>query len=202
MAISENQEKALPTRREVSDEYLKELLTLVASGDRTAFKSLYQITSGSCYSIVLRMLNNPEDAQDVLQKAYVSIWKNAVKYNANKGKAFTWIVTVMKNRAIDTLRSRARAPQTELIEDQHIDPSQTASTRAESFLIAKLLEKGFSKLPKHVATAVRMNVVEGYSSSEIGLQMNVSRHTVKTWIRRGLANLRRDLPLKSFDGAI
>lgn len=202
MSAAQKSKAEIDAQRSAKDDVLKDLLRSIGIGDRAAFKALYEATSAPCFSILLRMLNNADDAEEVLQKAYVSIWKNAGKYDSKKGKAFTWIVVIMKNRAIDVLRARARAPQTELIEEQLVDLSQNAASRAESFMISRYLQEGFSKLPENVATAVRMNIIEGYSSTEIGEQMNVSRNTVKTWIRRGLITLRRDLPFKSYQAAL
>jgi RNA polymerase sigma-70 factor (ECF subfamily) len=186
----------------LEDDILKQHLEAIAAGDKRAFKAFYEVTSGPCYGIVLRLLQDPDAAQDVLQKAYVSIWKNAGKYDAAKGKAFTWIVVIMRNRALDALRARARAPETELIEETVIDPTQKAEARAESFLLSRHLQKAFDRLPDHVSVAVQMNVVEGYSSREIGELFDVSRNTVKTWIRRGLASLRHDLPMSSYSAAL
>lgn len=186
----------------VDEAVIRHRLAAIAQGDRAAFREFYDATSGPCYAIVLRLLQDPEAAQDVLQKAYVSIWKNAGKYDAEKGKAFTWIVVIMRNRALDVLRKRARTPQTELLEETLMDPSQKTEALAEAYMLSRQLNSALRKLPEHVSTAVQMNIVEGYSSTEIGEILNVSRNTVKTWIRRGLSNLRHDLPIESYRAAL
>ncbi|MHA7859750.1 MAG: RNA polymerase sigma factor [Henriciella sp.] len=174
----------------------------ISEGDRVAFKEFYELTSGPCFAIVVRLLQDAEEAQNVLQKAYVSIWKNAGRYDRNKGKAFTWIVVIMRNRALDALRARALAPQTELLDSALIDPSQQTESRAEAFLLSRQLQSALNDLPSHISTAIQMNVIEGYSSTEIGELLDVSRHTVKTWIRRGLEKMRYQLNIKTFNEAL
>ena len=101
------------------DTPLPELMARVALQDRAAFKSLYQATCGSLFSVALRILRNDNWADDVLQEAYVNIWHNAAAYRPGAGAPMTWMINIVRNKAIDALRARKaeRAATTDLGED-------------------------------------------------------------------------------------
>src|SRR6266571_3311106 len=82
-----------------------QLLERVAQRDRHAFSQLYDRYSAILYSTILRVLNSPEEACDVLQEVFLQIWDKAGTYDAALGKPFCWVLTLARNRAIDRLRS-------------------------------------------------------------------------------------------------
>ena len=87
------------------------LLQRVAQRDRQAFSQLYDRYSGVLYATVLRVLNSPEEANDVLQEVFVQIWDKAATYDPALGKPFNWALTMARNKAIDRLRSLKRRYQ-------------------------------------------------------------------------------------------
>ncbi|MEQ9317040.1 MAG: sigma-70 family RNA polymerase sigma factor, partial [Henriciella sp.] len=182
---------------QVINQELERALAQCAAGDRRAFATIYELTAPKFLSLLQRQLNDTEAARDVLQKAYVSIWKNASKFDASKGKAFTWMLVIIRNRGLDHLRSCARAPETAEIEHALVDtrpePEQAARTSAAGRLIAKHL----AGLPEHIARSISLNVVYGFSCTEIGHLLDVSPNTVKGWVRRGLKRLRSEIPESS-----
>lgn len=180
--------------KSIDTENLAELLSAVAAGDMRAFNTIYGATAGLCYARVMRIVQDTETARDVLQMAYVSIWKNAGKFDRSKGSALAWMSTVMRNRALDAVRARARMPVSELIDDALPDEQQQAESRAEASLLSRLLEEHLKHLPSDVVTALRLNIVEGWTCQEIGDYLKISRNTVKSRVRRGLLRLRDDLP--------
>lgn len=187
---------------ELSDTKLAQALLACASGDKAAFRTIYDETSGKCYSIVLGIVRDREQAKDILQRAYVSIWKKAHTYDPAKGKAFTWILVIMRNRAVDYLRAKSRSAETEIIPETLVDDTQRTPAQAEAWMLNRTLGEHLRKLPKQMATAIHLNIVEGWTCSEISAHMDVSRNTVKSWIRRGLSKLRHDLPFESYQAAI
>lgn len=179
---------------EVLNDQLCSALTKCAAGDKAAFKTVYELTAPKLLNLLTHQLKDSEAARDVLQKGYISIWSNAGKFDASKGKAFTWMLVIMRNRGLDYLRQCVRRPETEEIEDTIPDsaclPEAAAGISAAGTVVSTLL----SKLPQHVAQSISLNVVYGMSSAEIGRALDVSPNTVKGWIRRGLRQLRADIP--------
>ena len=84
------------------------LLAQVAQGDREAFTLLYDRLSTPLYSLGLKMLGSEAEAQDLLQEVFLSVWNKAGSFDPARGSAFSWVVTQMRNRAIDRIRSRRR----------------------------------------------------------------------------------------------
>ncbi|MEM5518552.1 sigma-70 family RNA polymerase sigma factor [Henriciella sp. AS95] len=184
------------------NERLCEALGKCAAGDKTAFKTVYELTAPKLLNLLTHQLKDPEAARDVMQKAFVSIWSNAGKFDPSKGKAFTWMLVIMRNRGLDYLRKRARAPETEEIEHSIPDTSHQPEQAAEISAAGRLVSRHLAKLPSHVAQSISLNVVYGMSSTEIGTALDVSPNTVKGWIRRGLKQMRADIPGNSVSAFI
>lgn len=178
---------------------LEQQLCLCAQGDKAAFKALYDATSVKFYAIILRMVKDPDLTHDILQKAYFSIWKNAGSFDPEKGKAFTWMLVVTRNRAIDVLRQRTKLVYTDCLDETVIDDSAHPESGARDYFIRRRLDVHLNKLPKHVVKAISMNVVYGHSSREIAEHMNVPLNTAKSWVRRGLQSLREGLQDEAFE---
>src|SRR5258708_39490981 len=90
---------------------LEILLRNVAAGDRAAFAELYTLTAPQLFGIALRMLHQRDRAEDVLQESFVTIWQRASDYDPAKGAPMTWLITILRHRAIDALRRGARRPE-------------------------------------------------------------------------------------------
>ena len=86
---------------------LQLLLRAVARGDRLAFAALYDRTAPQLFGIALRILRQREEAEDVLQECFVAVWERADTYDARKGQVMTWLVSIVRHRAIDRRRRRA-----------------------------------------------------------------------------------------------
>jgi RNA polymerase sigma-70 factor, ECF subfamily len=100
-----------PTRRAADASRLETLLRATAAGDRAAFAELYASTAPQLFAIALRILRQRDRAEDVLQESFVAIWQRARDFDAEKGGPMTWLITVLRNRAIDALRRGARQPE-------------------------------------------------------------------------------------------
>src|SRR5687767_10697638 len=97
---------------------LQELLARAARGDHAAFAIVYERTHAHLFGLALRMLGREQAAEDVLQDAFVSVWKSASQYQPTVGghevQPMTWLIAIVRNKALDALRSRARRKETEL----------------------------------------------------------------------------------------
>ena len=188
--------------RDRENESLRQALQRSAGGDRTAFSTVYALTAPRFSSIVMGMVNCEETTRDVLQRAYLSIWQNAAKYDAERANPFTWMLVIMRNRAIDALRARTRAHDTQELDEGVEDDRPLPETAARFEQAGRLLTERISALPANMGTAILLQVVHGYTCREIGDRLNQSPHTVKSWIRRGLERLRNEMPYATLAAAI
>lgn len=85
-----------------------ELISRMARGDKTACGELYDRIGRPLYSVALRILQDAGDAEDVVQDVFLALWEKAAGFDATRGSAFGWAVTLVRNRAIDRLRTRRR----------------------------------------------------------------------------------------------
>ena len=88
-----------------SHQHYLRLLSATAQGDRTAFSELYHDTAGKLYAVSLQMLHRRDWAEDAVQEAYVRIWHNAGEYQQEKGTVLTWMISIVRYRALDMLRA-------------------------------------------------------------------------------------------------
>src|ERR1044072_7738307 len=86
----------------------QEMIARIGRRDQSAFSALYDRLSGPLYSLALKMLGDPSEAQDALQEVFVQIWSRAKAYDSEKSSVFSWAVLMTRSRAIDRLRARAR----------------------------------------------------------------------------------------------
>ncbi|MGZ9058233.1 MAG: sigma-70 family RNA polymerase sigma factor, partial [Burkholderiaceae bacterium] len=93
---------------------LQKDLARVALGDRAAFARVYQATSAHLFGVALRILNRRDAAEDVLQEAFVNVWHHAGSYQAASGQPMTWMISIVRNKALDVVRSAAVRHETEM----------------------------------------------------------------------------------------
>lgn len=186
-----------PTRAE-----LDAALLAIATGDRAAFTRFYKATSPRVYAMLVRVTNDTEMAKDVLQQTFVKIWQNASRFDPAKGPALAWIFVMARNRAIDVLRSASAKYETDVIEETLEDQTAVADHLATALLLKRHLKAALSGLPAEMAQAVRLSAIYGFTSREIAAQLEIPHNTVKSWIRRGLGRMRKDLPWASVAEAI
>jgi RNA polymerase sigma-70 factor (ECF subfamily) len=167
-------------------------LAAVAGGDREAFERLYRSTSAKLFGICLRMLSDREEAEDVLQEVYVTVWGKASQFDAERASAITWLAMIARNRAIDRLRTApasARHASAEVIETM-ADPSASPVGEAEAALQRTRLDHCMEQLEQRRRSLIRTAFFEGTTYEELARRIGSPLGTVKSWIRRGLMQLR------------
>jgi len=173
------------------------LLQLIAGRDREAFSQLYDRYSGILYSTILRVLNNPDEAADVLQEVFVQIWDKAGSYDPGLGKPFNWALTLARNRAIDRLRSlRRRYSFIEEITNEMESEGRAAAAGPDEVFTqeqAALIRSAVATLPLEQRQAIEMAFLGGLTQNEIAASLNQPLGTIKARIRRGMLKLRDDL---------
>ncbi|MDB5895570.1 MAG: polymerase subunit sigma-24 [Rhodoferax sp.] len=185
-----------PMRHTLPDAELIALLDRIAAQDAAALKSLYDRTAGKLYGLALRVVGQREAAEDVLQEAFVTIWRVAGDYRASLSPPMAWLGLVVRSRGLDFLRRRTadRAqltqPFDEVLEDtlpgQEADPMDTTEASEQ----ARALHGCLSQLEQRQREVVTLAYLRDLSHGELAAQLRLPLGTVKTWIRRGLVQLR------------
>lgn len=170
---------------------LQPLMTRIAAGDRAALRQLYQATSAKLFGVALRILSDREEAEDVLQEVYVTVWRRADRYDAAKAGVMTWVATIARNRAIDRLRARGPMAYAEPVEDLQIaDGGPGAEALLEAAGDAARLQGCLGELDGRTQAVIRTAFFEGVTYEALAHRMSEPLGTVKSWIRRGLAKLK------------
>ncbi len=170
---------------------IEDLIARVALQDRAAFSDLYSRTSAKLFGVVLRVSNNRAEAEDVLQDAFVKVWRNAGKYQANGFSPMTWLITIARNTAIDAKRRKGRSPNDgDAILDQMADP--TPGPEAQTIAASDRAQLGacLDELEQARAEAVTRAYLHGDSYAELADHFDVPLNTMRTWLRRSLLKLK------------
>jgi RNA polymerase sigma-70 factor (ECF subfamily) len=175
--------------RNGQDGSLADELGRVARGDRQAFARLYEATAPRLFGTCLRMFGDRGAAEEALQDGFVRIWEKAQLYDPAKGEAFAWIVTLVRRCAIDRLRKVAR-PTVSLDE---LDPDGrylAIDTGGPAAGVAIDLKNCLEKLGDAHRKAVLLTYYYGLTNEELSDVLKSPLGTVKSWVRRGLVQLK------------
>ena len=178
------------------DTTLIALIDRVALADEKALRELYEMTSSKLYGVAVRVVTNREWAEDVLQEAFINIWKIAGDYKATLSPPMAWMALVVRSRGLDFLRRRAseRANRMQELDDVISDTvagdSPNPMDVAQASEQAKALHNCLSQLDNKQREVVSLAYMRDLSHGELAEQLKLPLGTVKTWIRRGLEQLR------------
>jgi RNA polymerase sigma-70 factor (ECF subfamily) len=174
---------------------LEQLLLGVASGDRAAFARLYAATSAKLFGIVLRICRERAIAEDVLQEAFVRVWRNASRYEAASGRPVTWMAAIARNAAIDAIRQR-RVQLARVTDGGDEDALAMVPDEAASSLHPadrEALRTCLGRLEAEQRECVLLAYQDGYSREELAERYARPVGTIKTWLHRALARLKECL---------
>ncbi len=180
----------------------QELLQQVAGGDSEALSEFYDRHSRLIYGSLLRLLNDTDDAEDILQEVFIQVWRKASTYKVNLGSPKNWLVRIAHNRAINLIRSRRqRGKNAEIPIPDEDNGSMIGSELIDDSLIAQtinaermqMISVAMRDLPKDQVVLLDMAFFQGYSHSEISEALQMPLGTVKTKIRNGLLSLKHSL---------
>lgn len=180
----------------LTDTQLMALIDQVAGRDDAALKRLYDHTSSRLFGVALRVLRNREWAEDVLQEAYLTIWRVAGSYRETLSPPMAWMGLIVRSRALDFLRRRTadRAQLTQEFDDEMAQTLQADQPSpvdiAHASEQATALHQCLGRLEHRHREVVSLAYLRDLSHSELAEQLKLPLGTVKTWIRRGLGQLR------------
>jgi RNA polymerase sigma-70 factor (ECF subfamily) len=173
-----------------SSDELAALIGAVAAGDRAAFRAVYERTSAKLYGICLRLLGSEAEAEDVLQEAYVTVWRNARRFDSAKASAITWLAGIARNKAIDRLRRRRPVADGLEAAAEVPDEGPLATAVIEQKDDARRLAHCLDELDERARAMIRAAFLDGASYPELAEREGVPLGTMKSWIRRGLMRLK------------
>jgi RNA polymerase sigma factor (sigma-70 family) len=180
----------------ISDEQLILWLERIASQDSAALRQLYDATSSKLYAVAMRVVGNVEHAEDVLQEAYLTIWRVAGDYRAPLSPPMAWLGVIVRSRGLDFLRRRsseralAGQPIDEVLADTLAADQETPMDAQDASEQAFALHECLRKIDVKQRQVVTMAYFRDLSHSELAEQLSLPLGTVKTWMRRGLDQLR------------
>lgn len=170
---------------------ITQLLARVAQRDREAFKLVYGATSSKLYGIVLRILHRRDLADEVLQEVYVKIWERAGDFDSGRASPITWMATIARNRALDEARRKKPASIEEHPELLNVpsddEPALDLVLKGE---VGRKLAACLTLLEPERRQIVVLAYCDGLSRDELGARFGQPANTIKTWLRRSLAQLK------------
>jgi RNA polymerase sigma-70 factor (ECF subfamily) len=174
------------------DDALTALLLRCATGDRTAFRALYDAQSSRLHGLAMRITRDPALAADATHDAFVQVWNQAVRFDPARGAAAAWLTSIVRYRALDITRRRVREqPGYEPPEQEDETPNALAQlvTSDEGAALHHCLEE----LEPDRRSLLVQAFTEGLTHNDIAEKTGTPLGTIKSWIRRSLASLKRCL---------
>jgi RNA polymerase sigma factor (sigma-70 family) len=178
----------VPTSSVTSDD-TEVLLRRCIGGDRGAFRLLYDRWGNRLYGIALRITREAALAADATQDAFVQIWQQAHRFDSERGSAESWLIGIVRYRALDIIRRRSREVPGYEAEERE-DDAPNALARLLSTAEGAALHRCLGELDEDRRRLVVQAFVDGLSHSELAERMSVPLGTIKSWIRRSLISLR------------
>ncbi|MFC7537751.1 sigma-70 family RNA polymerase sigma factor [Sphingomonas sp. GCM10030256] len=171
---------------------LRQAMLAVAKGDQAALRMVYQLTRAKLFGICLRILNDRAEAEDALQDVYVSLWQRAGSFDPQRASPISWLATFARNRAIDRLRAGRRLRDAGPIEEASDRPDEGPSAFA---LVAAAEERDrlhrcMEGLNPQQRGAIRDAFLRGFTYLQLAERTGTPLGTMKSWIRRGLQQLK------------
>ena len=173
------------------------LLSRVAKGEQQAFSQLYDLSSPLLYSLALRILDNPDESEQLLHDIYLDLWRKVSRYDVGRGTPIAWLITLTRTRALERLRVRGtrtlphngRPPDlSHSMAMGEQDPTPFDAQADQE--LRQLVNTAIAGLPPAQQQTIELAYYDGLSHAEIAITLNEPLGTVKTRLRLGMSKLR------------
>jgi RNA polymerase sigma-70 factor (ECF subfamily) len=179
-----------PGHPEEGGQHLAGLLARVARGDHAAFEAVYDQLAGPVYGVARKVLRDPAQSEEVAQEAMLDVWRTAARFDAARGSAVAWVMTIAHRRAVD----RVRAENASAAREQKLAPGPVSggdvAELVETALDRQRVRRCMGSLTALQAEAVKLAYYGGYTYPQVAGLLGVALGTVKTRIRDGLIRMR------------
>ncbi len=174
------------------------LMVSICARNQAALGQLYDLTVNRAFAVAMRVLGNPSDAEEAVCAAYQQLWEQAPAYNAARGAVSGWLMTMVWTRSVDLVRRRRKHVS---IDDVHLDThadtyafcEDDSAQWLDAFVAGSSVRRALLRLKPVSRRLLELAFVGGLSHPEIAERLQMPLGTVKSHIRRGLAELRRML---------
>jgi RNA polymerase sigma-70 factor (ECF subfamily) len=170
----------------------EDLISLADGGDTQAFAALYDRHARVAYSLAYRMMGERQAAEDLVQEAFLKVWRSAGSYRVEKASVRTWVLSILNNRGIDELRSSASRRRTQDRVEAQTSTSQPSEAFAETWRNSQgeQVREALRGLPPEQLTVLELAYFSGYTHKEIAELLGLPLGTVKGRMRLGLQKIR------------
>jgi RNA polymerase sigma-70 factor, ECF subfamily len=171
----------------------EDLMVMVRDGDARAFEVIYDRHSGPAFSLAYRMCGRRALAEDVVQEAFLSLWRTGARYDAARGSVRTWVLTAIHNRAIDAFRRDMTRDARNVVDDgitERIEAAERTDEEVERRDQAREVRVALDTLPEDQRKVIELAYFGGFSHTEIAEMLALPAGTVKGRMRLGMSKLR------------
>jgi RNA polymerase sigma-70 factor (ECF subfamily) len=170
----------------------KDLISQIGQGDAQTFATLYERHIRVAYSLTYRMMGEKQAAEDLLQEAFLKLWRGAASYRAERGSVRAWLLSIVRNRGIDQLRFLASRLRTQEKIEASAQRSQPSEAFAQSWHNSqrKQVREALKTLPSEQSKVLELAYFSGYTRVEIAEFLDLPLGTVKGRVRLGLKKIR------------
>jgi RNA polymerase sigma-70 factor (ECF subfamily) len=171
-------------------------MELVHDGDAHAFEVVFDRHAGPAFSLAYRICGSQARAEDVVQEAFLTLWRSAGRYQRGRGSVRTWALSVVHNRAIDALRRETSSAGLDLADEEaaaRVPAPERTDSEVERRDEARRVRSALHQLPSDQRQVIELAYFGGFTHSEIAAMLHLPSGTVKGRMRLGLAKLRMSL---------
>jgi RNA polymerase sigma-70 factor, ECF subfamily len=182
-----------PDLREIADE---DLMQLVHDGEYRAFEVIFDRHSGAAFSLAYRMCGRRAMAEDVVQEAFLSLWRSGARYDRSRGSVRSWVLSVVHHRAIDAFRREVVKDRRNVSDEglaERVAASERTDREVERRDDARQVRSALEELPAEQRQVIELAYFGGFSHSQIADMLDLPAGTVKGRMRLGLGKLRLTL---------
>jgi len=167
------------------------LVALVARGDEPALAELYDRVGRVAFGLAFRVLRDERHAEDAVQEAFLTVWRTAASFRAERAKASTWILTLVHRRAVDLVRREERRRVEPLADEPALEAAAEATEEAAWLRFEReRVQSALKQLPDVQREAIELAYYGGFSQSELAERLGVPLGTIKSRMFAGLVRLR------------